>query len=113
MKKFMLLIRGESEWAKLSPAEMEETIKKYGAWARRLKEEGRLLDAEPLEKTGRALSGAGGVITDGPFLETKEMIGGYYIYQAADIDEAVAMGRDCPALSYGGSVEIRPIADYS
>ena len=92
---------------------MQETILKYGAWARKLKEEGRLLDAEPLDHTGRVLDSAGGVVTDGPFMETKEMIGGYYVYNAADIDEAVTIGRECPALTYGGSVEIRPIADYS
>ncbi|WP_227625030.1 YciI family protein [Fimbriimonas ginsengisoli] len=109
----MLLIRGEGEWDKMSPAQMEETIKKYSAWAKRLREEGRLLDAEPLDRAGRVLVGVDGVITDGPFMETKEMIGGYYIYNAADLEEAVAIGRDCPTLAYGGAIEIRPIADYS
>lgn len=113
MSKFILLIRGEGEWDKLSPAEMQATIQKYGEWARRLKEEGRLVEAEPLERSGRLLSSSGGVVTDGPFLETKEMVGGYYIYNADDLDAAAAIGRDCPALGYGGAIEIRPIADYS
>lgn len=113
MKKFVLLIRGEGEWAKLSPAEMEATIKKYSAWAKKLRDDGRLVDAEPLEHSGRVLTGVNGVVSDGPFAETKEMIGGYYIYQATDLEEAVAIGRECPAMCYGGSVEIRPVADYS
>jgi len=113
MPKFIVLIRSEDKWDALSPAEMQETIQKYMAWNRKLREEGRVVDAEPLEKGGRVLSGEGGVITDGPFLETKEMIGGYFIYTAADLDEAAALARDCPALGYGGSLDVRPIADYS
>jgi len=110
MQKFIVVIRSESEWDKLSPSEMQETLEKYMAWAGRLREENRIVDAAPLDKGGRVLSGAGGVVTDGPFLETKEMIGGYFIYNAADLDEAVTIARDCPALGYGGSIEVRPIA---
>jgi len=110
MQKFIVLIRSEDKWDKLSPAEMQETIQKYMAWAGKLRAEGRIVDAEPLDKTGRVLSGEGGVITDGPFLETKEMIGGDFIFTAADLDEAAAIARECPALGYGGSVDVRPIA---
>jgi len=113
MKKFVLLIRGEEKWAELSPAEMQATIEKYSAWAGRLREENRLVDAEALDRVGVALCGADGVVTDGPFVETKEMVGGYYVFQAKDLEEAAAIGRECPALSYGGRIEIRPVMDYS
>ncbi len=113
MKKFALFIRGEDRWSQLSPAEMQETVQKYSAWARRLREEGRLVDAEGLDGSGRVLVGQDGVITDGPFPETRELVGGYYILTAADFDDALAIARDCPALSYGGAVEVRPVMDYS
>ena len=113
MKKFMLLIRGEERFAALSPAEMQATVQAYSDWAKKLKAEGRIVDAEGLQGSGRVLTGQDGVVTDGPFPETKEMVGGYYIYTADSLDHAVEIGRACPALTYGGSIEIRPIADYS
>lgn len=112
-QKFILLIRGYGAWEKLSPAEMQATLKLYGAFSQRLKAEGRLVDAEPLDLVGVVITAENGVLTDGPFVETKEMIGGYYAYWAKDLEEAVAIGRDCPALTYGDSIEIRPVMDYS
>jgi hypothetical protein len=113
MKKFVLLIRGEDQFAQLSPAEMQATVQKYSLWAKRLRDENRLVDAEGLDRTGRVLTSEGGVVTDGPFPETRELVGGYYIYTAESMDEAVAIGRDCPALGYGAAIEIRPVVDYS
>jgi hypothetical protein len=112
MKKFVLLIKGEDRWAQLSPAEMQETVQKYSAWAAKLRSESRLVDAEGLSRDGCVLVG-GDVITDGPFPETKEMIGGYYIYQASDLEEATHIARECPALAYGGKIELRQVMDYS
>jgi hypothetical protein len=71
-----------------------------------------LIDAEGLSGDGKVLVG-GDVITDGSLPETKEMVGGYYIYSAADMAEAETIARECPALSYGGRVELRPVMDYS
>lgn len=113
MKKFILLIRGEDRFATLSPAEMQETIQRYSAWAKKLKAEGRLVDSEGLDAGGKVLVGKDGVVTDGPFPETKELVGGYYIYTADSLDHAVEIGSECPALGYGGAIEIRPVADYS
>lgn len=111
MKKFILLIKGEDKFSQLSPAEMQATIERYSAWAGRLRSENRLVDAEGLDSAVRILKGD--VVTDGPFPETKEMVGGYYIYNATDFDEATAIAKDCPALGYGGSIELRPVMDYS
>ncbi|MEZ0324884.1 MAG: YciI family protein [Fimbriimonas sp.] len=112
MKKFILLIKGEDRWAQLSPAQMQETIQRYSAWAGKLRAENRLVDAEGLSSEGKVLVG-GDVITDGPFPETKEMVGGYYIFTAADLAEAETLARECPALAYGGRVELRQAMDYS
>lgn len=111
--KFVLLIRGFGAWEKLSPAEMQATLELYGAFSRRLREEGRFVDAEALENTGVIVTAKNGALTDGPFVETKEMIGGYYVFTARDLDEAVAIGRNCPALTYGDSIEVRQVMDYS
>lgn len=112
MPKFILLIRGEEKWSALSPAEMEATIAKYRVWSSQLREQGTLVHAEPLDRGGRVLDASSGTVTDGPFVETKEMIGGFFLYEAADLDEAVRIGHGCPALGYGGAVEIRPIPTY-
>lgn len=113
MKKFILLIRGEDRFASLSPAEMQETIQRYSNWAKKLRTEERLVDAEGLDQGGKILVGQDGVVTDGPFPETKELVGGYYIYNADSLEHAIEIGKECPALAYGGSIEIRPVADYS
>lgn len=113
MQKFILLIRGEDKWKALSPSEMQEVLVKYRDWTRGLHEAGRIVDAAPLDASGRTLSSADGVVTDGPFLETKEMVGGYYVFTAENLDEAVELCRGCPSLTYGGAVEVRPIANYA
>jgi hypothetical protein len=113
MKKFILLIRSEDKFAQLSPADIQSTIGKYRSWAQKMREEGRLIDAEGLKDGGKVLTGsAGGIITDGPFPETKEMVGGYYVFTADSMEQAEQIARDCPALSYGGSVELRQSMDY-
>lgn len=115
MKKFVLLIRGEDKFEALSPAEMQAVIGRYMAWAQRLREEGRLVDSEGLAPDSRLLRGEGGkiLVTDGPYAETKDMIGGYYVFRAEDFDEAVEIAKACPALDYGGNVELRTEMDYA
>ena len=113
MKKFILLIRGEDRFAQLSPAEIQATVQRYSDWAKRLRDEERLVDAEGLDSGGRLLMSDNGVVSDGPFPETRELVGGYYIYNADSLDHALEIAKDCPALGYGGTVEVRPIMDYS
>jgi len=65
-----------------------------------------------LERTGKIVSGKNGrIVADGPFAESKEAIGGYFLLQVDDLDEAVEIAKDCPALEYGSTVEVRPIAE--
>ena len=77
-----------------------------------LRSEGRLVDADGLDPDGKVLK-SGGVVLDGPFAETKEVVGGYYVYNASDWDEAVALAKECPTLEYGGQIELRKVMDYS
>ncbi|HET9588199.1 MAG TPA: YciI family protein [Anaerolineales bacterium] len=112
MSQFILFIRGGSDLsANLSPEQIQETVQRYSAWAQKLRAEGKLVSAEKLkDNTGMLLhSKDGRVMVDGPFAETKETIGGYFIIEARDMDEAIAIARESPALGGGSAVEIREI----
>jgi hypothetical protein len=111
--KFLLMIRGEERWAQLSPAEMQATIEKYKAWAGKLHAEGRLVDAEGLTREGVLFRPEGDRlhVIDGPFAETKELVGGYYAYTAASLAEATEIANECPALGYGAEVELRAVME--
>ena len=110
--KFILLIRRADRIKELSPAEIQSVVDKYRAWAQKMRDENRLVDAEGLSGQGHVLESEGGVITDGPFVESKEAIGGYYIFTADSEEEAIAISRECPAMTIGGSIELRPVMVY-
>ena len=107
----MLLFRG-NDWHKgLSPEEMQKVAGLWMAWFNRLTEQGKAIAGSPLEREGRIVSGKNGrVVADGPFAESKEAIGGYFLLQVNSLDEAVAIAQDCPGLAYGSVVEVRPVA---
>lgn len=106
--KYMLLLRGEDKFLQLSPSEAQSVVERYMAWAKQLAADGRLVDAESLVNGGRILGSEGGQITDGPFIESKDMAGGYFIIQADSLDHAVEIAKEAPTLSYGGTIEVRP-----
>jgi hypothetical protein len=112
VEKYLLLLHGNaSEAPNLSPAEMQAMFAKYHAWSQSLKDKGRYLAGNKLEDgTGKVMRSNGGTVrvTDGPFAETKDVIGGYYLIQVANYDEAVATCQDCPHLAFG-TIEIRRI----
>ncbi len=108
----MLLFRG-NEWYKgLSPEEMQKVSDQWMAWFNRLTEQGKAIAGNPLEREGKVVSGKNGrVVADGPFAESKEAIGGYFLLQVNTFDEAVAVAKECPGLAYGAVVEVRPVAE--
>ncbi len=110
--EYLLLFRG-SDWDKgLSPEQLQKTVDQFMAWFERLKEQGKVKAGQPLERKGKIVSGKNGrTVADGPFAESKEAIGGYFLLQADDLDEAVAVAKQCPALEYGSTVEVRPVAE--
>ncbi len=112
MSQFMLFIRaGEESSEHLSPEQIQQAIQRYSAWAKKLREQGKLIAAEKLkDNEGWLLSAPNGQIAvDGPFAETKETIGGYFIIEVATLDEALEITKESPALSNGGIVELREI----
>lgn len=110
MKEFMLLFRQPSyDYSNVSKEEMQALSKKWKAWAGGLSEDGKLASHGPrLAMEGKVLK-AGGIITDGPFVEIKEKLGSFIIIKAESLEEATTLAHGCPVLEQDGSVEIRPI----
>jgi hypothetical protein len=108
---YLIIFRGNTWEQGLSPQQLQGVVSQWTAWFQRLTNEGKALAGNPLERTGKIVSGKKGrTVADGPFAESKEAIGGYFLLNVADLDEAVAIAQECPALEYGMEVEVRPIA---
>jgi hypothetical protein len=111
MAKYLLLLRDAGTYPDLSPDAMQAVLQRYIDWTGGLARRGVLVDASKLhDATGRVVRANGGQpsITDGPYVEGKEVIGGYYIVTAATYDDAVALSSDCPHLDFG-TIEIREL----
>lgn len=107
---FMLLLRGGVSNRDLSAEQLQRQIERYMSWIDKLRREGRFVAGEPLAEEGKVLSGKNaGTITDGPFSESKEEVGGYFIIRAKDLEAAVELAKGCPIFANNGTVEVRPI----
>jgi hypothetical protein len=107
----MLIFRGTDWYKGLSPEQMQQVADNWMAWFNRLKNEGTATAGNPLEPQGKIVAGKNGrVVSDGPFAESKETIGGYFLLKVNTLDEAVAIAQQCPGLPYGIRVEVRPVA---
>lgn len=107
---YLLLFRGTDWHKELSPEEIQRIMGDWGAWFDRLGQQGKLTAASPLENEGRVVSGKSRAVADGPFAEAKESVGGFFLLKVETIEEATAIAKDCPALPYGLTVEVRPVA---
>lgn len=112
----MLLFRnaGPDTHSHLTAAQKAAMAQKWNDWFEGLAAQGKVQHARPLALGGRVVSGpAGERVTDGPYAEGKEVIGGYFFLTVADIDEATRIAKQCPGLSLGLTVEVRPVAEVS
>jgi hypothetical protein len=113
MPDFILLLnRPAGAPPAFSPNQAAAVTKEYVGWGDRLRAEGRLKAGEKLTfDAGRVLRPVGGRVmtTDGPYAESKELLGGFFLIAAADYDEACRLAESCPHFKYGGSIEIRQI----
>ena len=113
MAQYLILIyEDETQYATATPEVMNEIMQAHNTFAGQVEEHGaKLLGGNALQSTGTATSIRGGSeVTDGPFVETKEVLGGYYVIDAPDLDAALAVGKLCPA-RFGG-VEVRPVMTF-
>jgi hypothetical protein len=107
----MLIFRGTDWYKGLSAEEMQQVGDKWMAWFKGLMASGQAVAGNPLEREGKIISGKNGrVVSDGPFAESKETIGGYFLLKVNTLDDAVAIAQQCPGLPYGIRVEVRPVA---
>jgi len=110
MAEYMILMReNDGAWGSLSPDEQQALLERYFAWVEQLKQDGVFCGGKPLGSGGRLLRAVDGEVVDGPFTETKEVLTGYFVIEAPDLEAATAIARGCPALSHGESVELRPV----
>jgi hypothetical protein len=108
----MLLFSGNEWYKKLSHDEIQNVISQAKAWFDQLNAQGKIKAGQPLARKGAIVSGKNGrSVTDGPFAESKEAIGGYLLLDVETMEEAIAIARTNPALAYGTSIEIRPLAE--
>jgi hypothetical protein len=112
MEKFMLIFHGGSDVAPemRAPEAMQAHMQKWFTWIDQLRKEGRYVGGEPLEPAGKFVSGKNKIVTDGPFAEGKEIVGGYFIIEAKDLNEAVQIASDgYPDFIFEGKVQVRPV----
>jgi hypothetical protein len=113
MSEFVYLYRSTDEASRAamgSPEQMQKSLQAWMAWMKQLAAQGHIKDqGHPLERSGKVVTGRKKTVTDGPYAETKDVIGGYTLVEAKDLDEAVRLSLGCPILEGGGAVEVRPV----
>lgn len=111
--RYMILIYGkESDWENVGPERAGEIMGAYNAYTDKLKAAGVYIAGDELNVAAAAKSirGLGGAsVVDGPFVDTKESLGGYYLIECASDDEALKWARQAPTMMHGGGVELRPV----
>ena len=113
MSQYLILIYGDEEfYATATPELLGQVMDAHNRFAEQAPELGaKILGGNGLQPTSTATTIRNDVVTDGPFLETKEALGGYYLIEATDLDQALAAAKLVPA--YGGAVEVRPVMVYN
>lgn len=113
MPQYLLLLHEDpTGWAKLSAEQRQWWMDKYGAYRERLKARNAWVGGQKLaDEPGRLLRGIGDdiKITDGPYSETKEWLGGYFLVEAPNYKAAIELARECPSLLHGGTIELREV----
>lgn len=108
MKKFILLLHEDAEAVQnLSPEQMQQLVGQHMEWSGKLEAAGQYVGGSGLDQGGKQIVGKDSLVKDGPYIESKELIGGYYIIQAADYDEALEISKGCPNHLWGGTTEVR------
>jgi hypothetical protein len=112
MSEYLILIYGDEQaYAAADDAFAHQLMEAHNRFSEQVAEQGaKMVGGNALQNTDTATSVRGDVVTDGPFAETKEALGGYYLIEANDLDHALAIAKLCPA-PFGG-VEVRPILDF-
>ncbi len=113
MQKYLYLFRGgDARMAEMSPEEVQAHMDEWKTWMQGLAEKGQLIDGLPLKAEGKQVGSGGKVVTDGPFAEGAEIVGGYLMVNASSLEEATEISKGCPILdAEDGHIEVREIVD--
>ncbi|MBU8895101.1 YciI family protein [Corallococcus sp. H22C18031201] len=115
MKYLLMIYENEKGWMELPPAEAGQLLAEYGAFTASLKKSGNFIAGHGLQPTATAttvsIRDGKRLTTDGPFAETREQLGGFYLVDAKNIDEAVAIASRIPG-ARAGRIEVRPVAEF-
>ena len=110
MKDYMYIIRGGDDISDtLSPEELQQHMQRWQAWMGNIAKTGQLVAGQPLEREGKSLTDHGKTIIDRPLAEAKELVGGYLIFKANTLDEAVQLAKGCPGFEHDCTIEVREI----
>jgi hypothetical protein len=113
MSDFVYLFRSheaDAREAMGTPEAAQRSMQVWLAWIRELEANGHMKDpGQPFERSGRVVRGQTRVVTDGPYVEAKDLVLGFIVIQARDLDQAVELSKGCPIVEGGGSVEVRPV----
>jgi hypothetical protein len=108
MSEYLFLYRGGERPA--APEQMQKQMQRWVAWMKELGDKGHIKDpGHPLERSGKVVKGKPKTVTDGPYTEAKDIVGGYTLVEASDLAHAVELSSGCPIFDVGGLVEVRPI----
>ena len=108
MSEYVFLYRGGEQGR--SPERAQQMIQKWMTWFKELAAKGHIKDrGQPLERSGKLVKGSQKTVTDGPFAEAKDVVGGYTLIEANDLDQAVELSKGCPIFEVEGAVEVRPV----
>jgi hypothetical protein len=110
--QFLLLLHQPNTGPAPTPDQMKQIMDRFTVWMRNLSDKGIVVGTNGLESTGTVLRGPRGTtLNDGPFAESKEIVGGYVLITADSFNQAVEIARDCPGLDYQMAVEVRPVKE--
>ena len=112
MKDFIFIFRGGSDASNFSPDEMQNHMQKWFQWVEDLRSKQIYVAGEALGPAGKTLAGKKAVITDGPFAESKEIVGGFFVIKAESLDEAVEIAKGYPDFPLNGAVEVREVIKF-
>lgn len=114
MKEFMMIFRTEKQENPTKPSmeQIQASVQQWQDWIGGIAAQGKFIATNALEPVGRTVN-AKGLVSDGPYAEVKEIVGGYILVKADDLDDAVCLSEGCPTLGIGGTVEVRSVMDLS
>lgn len=111
MEKYMFIFIG-GDPSHLSPDAQQAHMQKWFTWVEKLRQEKKYVAGEALLPGGKTIRGSKKTVTDGPYAEGKEIVGGFFVVEAKDLNQAVEMAKACPDYELGGIVEVREVMKF-